>query len=516
MKKNISWGCAVLLCLVSLPLAAYVLGGSDSDNDASIQYSVPIVRDRANFVYYYDHGAAGDGVTCDFAAIIRAHDVANRLNKPVRADYGKTYLISGKNQSAIIQTDTDWRNATFIIDDRNLENRRSNVFRVRSRHRVQSLGDSVTSLTRGQANLGRTFAHNSLVIVENANVRKFIRRGRNENAGHFQAEVFLVDTDGNIDPSTPILWDYEQITSSSIRPIDDEQLVIKGGRFITIPHELCPQGLYQWRSIQVERSNTLICGLRHYIVDDDNASPYWGFVHMVEAANITIQNSYFTGRRRTLHGSYGISARRVANLLLYNVRQTNDINDTNYWGIFASNESKNITFDRVMLSRVGAHRGVHNATIRNSTLGHHGIPIIGSGLLLIENTIISGNRFINLRPDFGSTWSGEIIIRNSTFHPSGNTAQIIDGNNDGLWNFGYQAYLPTVIIDGLHITDERLGRNDNALRLFGRFEQARDARFPIMFPKKIFIYNLTRDSGYGFVISLNTSGKFDNVLIATY
>ena len=97
------------------------------------------------------------------------------------------------------------------------------------------------------------------------------------------------------------------------------------------------------------------------------------------------------------------------------------------------------------------------------------------------------------------------------FRPTRNIALVIDGNNDGAWDFGYQTYLPTVVIDGLRVIDDRLRRNDNALRLFGQFEQTYDARFRIIRPEGIFITNLVRDSGYGFIISLNTDGKFENI-----
>ena len=83
-----------------------------------------------------------------------------------------------------------------------------------------------------------------------------------------------------------------------------------------------------------------------------------------------------------------------------NCSQTNDINDNRYWGIFASNYSKNISFDNCILSRFDAHMGVYNATIRNSTLGYMGVNAIGSGNFLIENSTVRGRSFINLRPDY--------------------------------------------------------------------------------------------------------------------
>ena len=466
-------------------------------------------RDRANFIYYYDFGAVGDGETCDLRAIYNAHNEANRLNKPVRADYGAIYYISGMALTVTIQTDTNWRDAHFIIDDQHLVDPTVWVFQVTSRYAVQSLGNTVTSLARGQTNIGRTFEHPSLVKVENNTVKRFIRRGENQDSGQAQREAFLVDVNGNICSTTPILWDYERITTSAIRPIDTEQLTITGGTFTTIVNHSAPSSIYHARNIVIERSNTMLDGFRHYIVDEHDTAPYNG-LKIRHAANVTIKNSYFTGLKRG--GSYGIQTQLTVNLVLRNVRQINDITDTAIWGIFASSESKNITFDEVYLSRFDAHRGVHNATIKNSTLGHSGITINGSGLLMVENTTIIRNTFIYMRSDYGSTWDGEIVIRNSTLHPNSNTAIIIGGDNDGTWDFGYQTFLPREItIDGLRVIDTQLNQNNNALRIFAPFMQVPNAQFSPILSEKVSIRNLIRDSGHGFIISTNS--WFNNVLV---
>ena len=485
-------------------ITATSLEGGSTVTEASVTVTVYADgRDRENFVYYRDFGAAGDGETCDLQAIYDAHAEANRLDKPVRADYGATYYISGKALTAIIQTDTDWRDAQFIIDDRNVSDPKAWVFHVKSRHAAQSLGGTVTSLAKGQASLGRTFEHPSLVMVENNTVRRFIRRGANQDSGQPQREVFLVDVNGDVNSVTPILWGYGRITSSSIRPIDAEQLTITGGKFTTIQNRGYPV-TYHNRSILIERSNTVLDGFSHYVVDDHSASPYSGLT-IQNAANVTIQNSYFTGRNISIQGTYGISATLTANLVLRNVRQTNDITDTTYWGIFRSNESKNITFDGVHLSRFDAHRGIHNATVKNSTIGHAGIQVVGSGLLTVENTTVIGrNSLINLRDDYGSTWEGEITIRNSVFHPNSTTAIIINGYNDGTWDFGYQTFLPRkVTIDGLKVIDTTLVLNDSALRIFAHFTQATNAQFPMILTEEMSIRNLTRDSGRKFIVSSN-------------
>ena len=120
----------------------------------------------------------------------------------------------------------------------------------------------------------------------------------------------------------------------------------------------------------------------------------------------------------SIKGSYDLSVTRSINVLFENCRQTNDVNDETYWGIFGSNYSKNLIFENCTLSRFDAHMGVYNATIRNSTLGYMGIKLIGFGQFLIENSTIGGENLVSLRQDYGSTWKGNFKIKNCVFIPS--------------------------------------------------------------------------------------------------
>ena len=77
--------------------------------------------DTKGYVTYKDFGAVGDGVTDDYKAIVATHEYANSKGLPVKADAGATYYIGHMDPSnkkgALIKTDTDWGDATFIIDD---------------------------------------------------------------------------------------------------------------------------------------------------------------------------------------------------------------------------------------------------------------------------------------------------------------------------------------------------------------------------------------------------------------
>ena len=122
---------------------------------------------------------------------------------------------------------------------------------------------------------------------------------------------------------------------------------------------------------------------------DDHGAPYGSFVGASYSANVLVTNCVFTAHKtyRTIGaagkpvsmGSYDISANNSVNVSFVNCRQTTDINDGRYWGIFGSNYCKNLLYDGCTFSRFDAHMGVANATVRNCELGYMGINAIGFG-----------------------------------------------------------------------------------------------------------------------------------------
>jgi hypothetical protein len=156
--------------------------------------------------------------------------------------------------------------------------------------------------------------------------------------------------------------------------------------------------------------------------------------------------------------------------------------------------------------------GVANATIRNSTLGHMGVNAIGEGLLLIENTKITSNRFVNLRDDYGSTWNGELIIRNCEFTPTGtnlSSVNVIVGKNEGQHEFGYVCYMPErITIENLKINDSNTSSSYNGPAIFGDFNTKKKdetyiEKFPYIVTKELILKDITTESGKPFRISDN-------------
>jgi hypothetical protein len=484
-------------------------------------------------VRYSDFGAKGDGRTDDIDAIAAAHAIANQEGLPVKADEGARYYIGGKVRTAVIQTDTDFGTAEFIIDDTDVEDRTEHVFLVSSTLRPFKL-EGVTSLKRDQEKINVPLPGPSLITVTDSTVRRYIRFGPNQNDGAPQTDIFIVDKDGNVDMDAPIIWDFVHVTDITAIPIDQTELTIKGGRFTTIANQDESQYTYYNRGIAIRRSNVLVEGLEHRITGEgEHGAPYMGFLNFRDCSNVTIRNSILTGHKtyQTIGsagvpvsmGSYDISIGRALNVSFEHCSQTNDINDRTYWGIMGSNFCKNLMLDHCTFSRFDAHMGVANATIRNSTLGHMGINAIGSGTFLIENSTINGRTLINLRPDYGSTWQGEFIIRNCIFVPAGGrtaSANLIGGSNSGQHDFGYTTYMPErIIIEKLHIDDSNHPEDYEGPAIFADFnpdmtDDSYREKYPHVRTKEVILKNVTTESGKDLRVSDNPY-LFKNVKIIT-
>ena len=477
---------------------------------------------REGFVSYGDFGAVGDGKTDDMNAIAACHAFANLHGLPVKADERATYYISGKERTSIIQTNTDFGSAAFIIDDTNVENRSASVFEVTSNLKT-FIPEGILSLKQNQKKIDVSLPATCLISVTDANVRRYIRYGLNQNKGAAQTDIFVVDKDGNVDMDAPIIWDFDGVTKVTALPLDTTTLEIKGGHFTTIANKAESKYNYHSRNIAITRSNVVVDGLEHRITGEgEHGAPYGGFINIHDCAYVTVKNTILTGHKtyRTIGsagkpvsmGSYDILVNRAISVSIVNCRQTNDIDNGSYWGIMASNYCKNILYDNCTFSRFDAHMGVANATIRNSTLGYMGINAIGSGLLTVENTTIRGRHLISLRSDYGSTWNGDVVIRNCVFIPNGGrpaSVSLVGGSNSGQHDFGYICYMPeNIIIDTLYIDDSNHPENYEGPAIFSNFNpkmtsDSYQESFPYIKTKRVVLKNVSTESNKALRVSDN-------------
>ena len=499
-------------------------------------------------VYYEDYGAVGDGVADDSEAIRAAHEAANEKGLTVIGKKDATYYIGVLDKTITIKTDTDWNGAHLIFGDKDIrwddaKRRYINVFTVESDTAEESLPiPEGFTISKGQTNIGMTFDAPTMIKLESSAEKIYMRYGENANGGVNTNEMILVDEKGNVDPSTPIQYDYSTVTKITRYSIDDKPITIGNATITTIapnPKEQTPDYennyCYFARGIHVKRSNTTVSGIKH-IVDNEDMTieidrngdgvidkwgadksygvPYIGFFNFQICNNATMTDCLVEGHQaysfyqgatrndpgniRNEMGSYDINATDCINLSFINITQYENhetgetiTNRFMYHGIMGSNFCRNVVMDGCYVDRFDSHQGLHNARITNCTLGF-GILVIGGGELYIENvTRISGGTFIHLRGDYNSVFDGDIIMKNCTFEKNVNSVLY------GTWRSFYNG-LPNyvgrnIIIDGLTV----IGNDTiNIYNAGGAVSDAvNDTVNPLYLPESVVVSNVSTDNG---------------------
>ncbi len=463
-------------------------------------------------VSYEVFGAVGDGLADDLPAIVEAHAFANAHGLPIKTRPDATYHLGRRALTAIIATDTDWSTSRFVIDDTDVENHRASLFAVRSLLKPMAL--SIQQLTRDQRHIDVQPLRDCWVRVENNRKRVYIRRGLNQNNGAPQRDCFILRRDGAIEGA--IDWDYDTITRVEAHSIDERPLVLKGGIFTTTANRMKQdKGYNYWsRNIVINRSNTTVDGLTHHVVGETAVGhPYSGFLAVSNCANVTLRGCFVTGHKTyttigsagkpVSMGTYDLSANEVVNFTMIGCRMDN-ICDSTRWGVIGTNFCKNILLENCTLSRMDTHQGVSGTyTIRGCTLGHAGLNAIGRGALTVEDSTLNGRSLLSFRGDYGSTWEGTVVIRNSRWIPGCGAAvqpYLIAASNDGQHDFGYPCFMPRVVtIDGLVIDDSHHPKDYQGPYLFtdpdGGSASAAGRPFLYRLTEQVTIRNLTTSSG---------------------
>ena len=452
-------------------------------------------------ISYREMGAVGDGHTDDSAAIRAAHNAANEGGQTVIGEKGKTYYIPTLSEPIYIKTDVDWKGATFIFDDSKM-NKSTSGYRFMfvndyEAYSFKSTSEEIKKLNENKDEDGfvikgaghpeeeRTkkldlgLGYPALLTVYNENNSVYIRWGyvdSKDSYGKAQHEIILVDENGNIDPSTPFLLDYDNISSIRVDRADTTPVTAKNATFRTIA---CQQLVTVYESythgIDVRRSNVTIENVTHIVegeiaknaparynsakgvwedvtsegytysggvikkngqtVSDPNIKAYkgpsyGGFINVQLAHNTLIKNTVFQARTYYDQGTYDITCTDANKIVFENCEQSNFFDQRDYctaygnstipnlslcWGIAGTNYCKNMDYINCSLTRYDAHSGVYNGKIIGGNLAV--LRLIGGGDFIMDGVTIyhntnNGSAPLQLREDYGATFNGTLTVKN--------------------------------------------------------------------------------------------------------
>ncbi len=419
---------------------------------------------------------------------------------------------TGKNLgSIIIATDTSWNGVNFIIDDDTICNATGctcvNALGVARKHAynsqpifkvdeygaenyTESLTGKIKSLSAGATNIGYAPGRKMLIQLTDANKKIYLRYGSNASDGASVTEVILVDELGNIDPSTPLQWDYTTITGATAYAVDTDPIKISGlngdtinssfetyvnnSMSISIPHYVSCA-----RNITINRSNATIEGIERFFTEEaanshvTNKRFAYTFIVVSVCSEVTVKDMLVinhnsqSGESGVGQGSYEFSGGSANAVSWINCVTKNMFSNTKsgalqaypvYSGLFGTNHIRNMYLKDCYLNSFDAHTGAYNVTLEDTTVEH--MNFIGGGDIVIKNVIVytsnQGMAF-NLRTDYGSTWRGDIYIDSLTvmyansgsYKPSRIT--LLKGSYDNQY-WGFDTYTPqNVTINNFHV-----------------------------------------------------------------
>lgn len=355
---------------------------STATGDVEFATGVLLGDFNASIVSYDAYGAKGDGVTDDYAAIYKAHVLANEGGQTVVATAGKTYylespVVNGKLTSIPVKTNVDWQGAKFIIDDRRVlttadtKNWNLPVFSIEqdqinitysaenADHKafLKAILEAGLNRDTTKIDLGDRYRCPVMIITENKTHKVYRRRKYAAYTGAAMQEVIVLDKDGNIVGGTDVMYDYIDLTGLSIVKLDEiTPITVKNGEFttraskhncITVASDgyRSSQSYYLTRGLSILRSYTTVENVKHYVTDEvplldcidenDNnkvkfvGACYRGFYVVGKCTDVTIKNCILTGRRayRTpdggTGGTYDLSAGLTNNVVFEGCVQSN-------------------------------------------------------------------------------------------------------------------------------------------------------------------------------------------------
>ena len=335
-------------------------------------------------------------------------------------------------------------------------------------------------------------------------------------------------------------------------------------------NEIEPIGAQLARGITVTRSFTTLKNIKHYVDGElkltEQVNPdgeivragmgYGGFYCIDYCTDTLIENCIMTGRRNyrtttngSITGTTDLHMMRACNVVIDGCKQSNfwiTVDPVTYemtssseytpgavtsmssvevygksiklcWGVMSSNYCKNMEYRNSTLSRFDAHAPIVNGKIVNCNIND--IELTGYGEFVIENVnwypYAKTTPLLFLRGDFGSTWDGNVKIKNTeAYIIEGNGCYIVENDYSNFY-WGYQCGIPSLEIDNFDCYNRETGEalqnfSVNVLRSFTEADIDKHLSVTNYEPTR---YSVIDADGDGYIdeplIDINRDGRFD-------
>ncbi|AGH57086.1 hypothetical protein VPNG_00062 [Vibrio phage VBP47] len=349
--------------------------------------------------------------------LIEMHKYAyeNRLqviydgNFSLEVDLSKTSTSQG-GTPIFVDSDTDFGGVTFSF--KNASSVGGGDDDEFMRFDAQDLIDISGFVNISEFGYGSTYAP-SLAAYEDAYIfinttKDLVKRNPSDTEFRTYAVNNKVHRFGQL--QYPVNYDCSDATgfkSAVLRP-SKNAITIKGGIIDCT-------GVNNARLFVTARNNTTLDGIK-CVRSDSPLNTSNNIFYFDRCCDITYKNMKPLGQNSSGTGTYGISGDGAVNLTLDNVSAVVG------WGAMGTNYVNGLNVIGGYLSRVDVHFMGENIEVTRTQLKGLNIQVgIGGGYLKVKDVsvvlgkdpqrnIVDANRLIYIRPDYGSTWKGDIDI----------------------------------------------------------------------------------------------------------
>lgn len=382
--------------------------GTYDIKDAKARNEIEVLKQNNDYLTPEIFGAVGDGITNDYEAFKQCHECANKHNLEVHAS--GNYFIKPLNYFTV-STNIDFSKAKIRVDLNGLQD-----FGWFTPYKLLTVG---TTEEKELILNGHYENYKNCIIRFSSNRVAIMRSG---TMPIYEKDDLYIDDKGT--PHGVMKYDY--LSTDTIEFIHLNHYEWKLGK-ISFNDDTPLPGLNDWRRIGFYMYGTINSVIQGAQINSNISTAYsvYGLIVNCYSVNNTIENCVIPSLIKSDgSASYGLRFEECFYLTLKNLINSNT---SETWSVMGSNYLYSLKVIDCDLSRIDCHNRLYNCDIANCNIKY--ISVSGGGTLNISNCIFNATDYcVQIRPDYGCEWNGNININNITVN-TGNKLISISPNN---------------------------------------------------------------------------------------
>lgn len=356
-------------------------------------------------VTYKQHGAVGDGITDDTAAVIAAHNYAYANNLVVQVLEG-AYLVNLNNTTSqlLLRTNCVWRNSKLRIGSMT----GFGIFVPPVAEVVLAQADvTISDFQATRTAIPSLAAYKNYHGAISSTEQDLNRKRDTGPAPQAKSQPVLIGANGLL--NAPLWSSFGSISEIRLQSLTTDNITLDG------LHLEVFGGVTNLSPIGIRRNNTTLKNLRFTDAGTSQTIPVQSLVSFEFCCNGFVQGAVCDALAKDTTTSYNY----VVNVWKSSNIRISGLTGFDGWAQVDGNYFRGLVVEDSTIDRVGSHFRGYDCTFRNlSARRGRCIEVSGGGYFLAENINVQTSStadegyVIGVRGDYGAEWDGRMVARN--------------------------------------------------------------------------------------------------------